>query len=192
MQRGMSVTLIETPKTLSVQIPELEMWCQWKTKATKSSMRTCFNYMGTILLALGFMCTILLARARAYQILKQSSFQGLDMGTDCTVWSASAVWRIRKCSVLLQLIGPRSACSICSVFLALVLKCVVSTTNRNSVSVSRVYLYVCVCILCFCNSISLVLSSTSVARAECSVSTTDGASIVTLGYKATRGSTDKR
>ena len=64
MQRGMSVTK-DTPKTLSVQIPELEMWCQWKTKATKSSMRTCFNYMGTILLALGFKCTILLARARA-------------------------------------------------------------------------------------------------------------------------------
>ena len=64
MQRGMTVTK-ETPKTLSVQIPELKMWCQWKTKATKSSMRTCFNYMGAILLALGFKCTILLARARA-------------------------------------------------------------------------------------------------------------------------------
>ena len=71
-------------------------------------------------------------------------------------------------------------------------ECTVSTTDQNSGSVSRVFLYVCVCILCFCNSISLVLSSTSVARAECSVSTTDGASIVTLGYKATRGSTDKR
>ena len=68
----------------------------------------------------------------------------------------------------------------------------VRTTDRSSVSVSRACLYVCVCILCFCNSISLVLRSTSVARAECSVSTTDGVSIVTLGYKATRGSTDKR
>ena len=152
-------------------------------------MRTCFNYM----------CTIRLARARAYQILKQSSFQGLDMGTHCTVLKCCmkdkrifGIITTNRASFCLFYVFCISRCVLYVVGFGVEAECTVSTTDRNSGSVSRVCLYVCVCILCFCNSISLVLRSTSVARAECSVSTTDGASIVTLGYKATRGSTDKR
>lgn len=63
MQQGMSVTEIHQRHWVC---RFLSSKCDVNERpSNKELKRTCFNYMGTILLALGFKCTILLARARA-------------------------------------------------------------------------------------------------------------------------------